>query len=104
MKYLIRALEREGVQPGRHADPGAEEAPAADAVRLASLATTDLEPITDGELRRMLGAEPVCRFSYGAGKAAVAAATMPGAGDVRGIVKLHGPPGGDDGPVSGGAR
>jgi hypothetical protein len=32
----------------------------------------------------------VCRFAYSAGEAAVAAATAPGAGESRGVIKLHG--------------
>jgi hypothetical protein len=39
---------------------------------------------------RMLGAGSVCRFAYSAGDAAVAAATAPGAGESRGVIKLHG--------------
>jgi hypothetical protein len=90
MKYLIRAIEREGVQPDRKPKPPADEVPAAEAVKRADLATTDLESMTDEELQRMLGSGPVCRFAYGAGAAAVAAATPPGAGDSRGVIKLHG--------------
>ena len=90
MKYLIRALEREGVQPARKPAPSAEEMPAREAVRTADLATTDLESMTSAELQRMLGSGPVCRFAYAAGDAAVAAATAPGAGASRGVIKLHG--------------
>jgi hypothetical protein len=36
--------------------------PAREAVRTADLATTDLESMTDAELRRMLGSGSVCRF------------------------------------------
>lgn len=89
MKYLIRALSRDGGLPARHPEPAAEEMPASEAVRTADLAKTDLEPMTDAELQRMLGAGPVCRFSYGAGEA-VAAATAPGADASRGVIKLHG--------------
>ena len=64
--------------------------PAGEAARRADLATTDLESMTDDELRRMLGSGPVCRFAYSAGDAAVAAATAPGAGESRGVIKLHG--------------
>jgi hypothetical protein len=64
--------------------------PAGEAARRADLATTDLESMTDDELRRMLGSGPVCRFAYSAGEAAVAAATAPGAGESRGVIKLHG--------------
>jgi len=42
MTYLIRALEREGVQAARKPKPMADEMPAAEAVRSADLATTDL--------------------------------------------------------------
>jgi len=59
-------------------------------VRSADLATTDLESMTEAELQRMLGSGPVCRFAYAAGDAAVAAATAPGAGASRGVIKLHG--------------
>jgi len=90
MKYLIRALEREGVQPDRKPKAPAEEMPAGEAARRADLTTTDLESLTDEELRRVLGSGPVCRFGYAAGDAAVAAATVPGAGDSRGVIKLHG--------------
>jgi hypothetical protein len=91
MKYLIRAVEREGGQPTRKPEPSAaEEMPAREAARTADLATTDLESMTDAELRRMLGSGPVCRFAYAAGDAAVAAATAPGAGASRGVIKLHG--------------
>jgi hypothetical protein len=90
MKYLIRALEREGVQSARTPKPPAEEMPAREAVRTADLATTDVESMTDAELQRMLGSGPVCRFAYAAGDAAVAAATAPGAGASRGVIKLHG--------------
>lgn len=44
MKYLIRALARDGVQAARNQAPTAEEMPAAEAVRAADLAKTDLEP------------------------------------------------------------
>jgi hypothetical protein len=90
MKYLIRAVQREGVQPARQAKPQAEETPAREAVQTADLATTDLESMTDAEFRRILGAGPVCRFGYAAGDGAVAAATAPGAGVSRGVIKLHG--------------
>ena len=90
MKYLIRAIEREGAQPTSQPEPPAEEMPAREAVRTADLATTDLESMTGTELRRMLGPGPVCRFAYAAGDAAVAAATAPGAGASRGVIKLHG--------------
>jgi hypothetical protein len=90
MKYLIRALQREGVQPARQAKPPAEEMPAGEAARRAELAETDLESLTDAELQRMLGSAPVCRFAYAAGDAAVAAATAPGAEASRGVIKLHG--------------
>jgi hypothetical protein len=90
MKYLIRAIERDGVQPGRGPGPPAEELPAAEAARRADLATTDLESMTDDELERTLGSGPVCRFAYGTGAAAVAAATAPAAKESRGVVKLHG--------------
>jgi hypothetical protein len=90
MKYLIRALEREGTQSARKPAPAAEEMPASEAVRTADLATTDLESMTDAELQRMLGSGPVCRFAYAAGDAAVAAAMAPGAGASDGVIKLHG--------------
>jgi hypothetical protein len=89
MKYLIRALEREGVADPR-AKPAAEEMRAGEAARRADLATTDLESMTDDDLRRILGSGPVCRFAYSAGEAAVAAATAPGAGESHGVIKLHG--------------
>jgi hypothetical protein len=90
MKYLIRALERDGVQSARKAETPAEEMPASEAVRTAEVATTDLESITDEELQRMLGSGPVCRFAYASGDAVVAAATAPGADAGRGVIKLHG--------------
>ena len=90
MKYLIRALDRDGVRPARKPEPQAEEMPAGEAVRSADLAKTDLEPITDAELQRMLGSNPTCRFAYGPDDAPVAAATAPSAGAGRGVIKLHG--------------
>src|SRR5687768_4233198 len=90
MKYLIRAIEREGGQLTGKPEPPAEEMPAGEAVRTADFATTDLESMMDAELRRMLGSGPICRFAYAAGDAAVAAATAPGAGASRGVIKLHG--------------
>lgn len=90
MTYLIRVLRREGVKQGRPSTPPAEAMPAADAVRTAELGSTDLEPITDAELKRVFGASAICRFSYAAGEApvAVAAATSGDAGG--GLIKLHG--------------
>lgn len=90
MKYLIRAIEREGVRTTPGPEAAAEVMPAAQAARTAALATTDLESITDVELRRVLGEGPVCRFAFAAGSAAVAAATAPGADGSRGVIKLHG--------------
>jgi hypothetical protein len=90
MKYLIRAHEREGVPAGRRRERAIEEMPAGEAARRADLATTDLESLTDEDVRRMLGSGPVCRFAYAAGDAAVAAATVPGADGSRGVIKLHG--------------
>ena len=90
MKYLIRALEREGVQPERKSKAAAEEMPASEAARAADLATTDLESMTDSEVQRMLGSGPVCRFSYAPDDAAVAIASEPGPGSSRGMIKLHG--------------
>lgn len=90
MKYLIRTVEREGVQADRKPEPPAEEMPAREATGTADLATTDLESVTAAELQRMLGSGPVCRFAYGAGVAPVAAATAPGANPGRGVIKLHG--------------
>jgi hypothetical protein len=75
---------------GRARQPPAEEMPAGEAWRQADLATTDLESMTDDELRRILGSGPVCRFAYSAGEAAVAAATVPGVAESRGVIKLHG--------------
>jgi hypothetical protein len=75
---------------GLHGGTPAEEMPAREAVRTADLATTDVESMTDAEFQRMLGSGPVCRFAYAAGDAAVAAATAPGAGASRGVIKLHG--------------
>ena len=91
MKYLIRAIEREGVRPGASPEPQAEEVPASEAARQAELATTDLETLTDAEVQRVLGAGPVCRFAYAEDDATVAAATAAaGAGSSRGVIKLHG--------------
>lgn len=90
MKYLIRALEREGVRTGDKPRTPAPEAPAGEAARTADLPKTDLEPITDDELKRMLGSGAACRFSYSPGEAPVAAATAPGADASRGVIKLHG--------------
>lgn len=90
MKYLIRALARDGVQPVGKPEPEADEMSAGEALRTAALAKTDLEPITDAELQRMLGSGPICRFAYAPDDAPVAAATAAGAGASRGVVKLHG--------------
>lgn len=89
MKYLIRAIEAEGTRPGGRQAP-AEQMAAGEAARRADIAQTDLESITDDELRRVLGTGPVCRFAYSSGAAAVAAATAPGNGESRGVIKLHG--------------
>jgi len=89
MKYLIRAIEAEGTRPGG-SDPPPEQMPAGEAARRANVAQTDLESITDEELRRVLGGGPVCRFAYSSGAEAVAAATAPGNGESRGVIKLHG--------------
>ena len=89
MKYLIRAIEAEGTRPGGSQSP-AEQVPADEAARRANLAQTDLESITDDELRRVLGTGPVCRFAYSSGAEAVAAAKAPGSGEGRGVIKLHG--------------
>ena len=90
MKYLIRALQRDGVQPAREPEAPVEEMPAGDAVRTADLQQTDLEAIAGGELQRMLGSNAFCRFAYLPDAAPVAAATLPGAGASRGVIKLHG--------------
>jgi len=90
MKYLIHAIEQEGVRPSGGAQTTAEEMAAGAAARRANVAQTDLESMTDDELTRVLGTGPVCRFAYASGAAAVAAATMPGSGDGRGVIKLHG--------------
>lgn len=90
MQYLIRALERDGVQTTHEPDPPAEEMSAGEAVRRADIATTDLESLTAAELQRMLGTGPVCRFTYMPDQAPVAAATPPGATESRGVIKLHG--------------
>jgi hypothetical protein len=90
MKYLIRALERDGGQPARRTEPAADQMRAGDAVRTADLAKTDLEPITDAELQRTLRSESTCRFAYAPDAAPVAAATVPGPDTSRGVIKLHG--------------
>lgn len=63
---------------------------AGEAARTAELATTDLEAITDDELRRMLGSGSICRFACAPDQATVAAATAPGTDASRGFIKLHG--------------
>lgn len=90
MKYLIQTLARGDRQAAARPQLPAEEMPAREAARTADLATTDLEPITDDEVRRMLGSGPTCRFAYAPDDAPVAAATAPAAGDSRGVIKLHG--------------
>ena len=90
MKYLIRALDREGVQTVRQPEPPPREVTAADVLQGPGVAKTDLEPITDAELARMLGSGSACRFRYGVGDAPVAAAMAPGRGSSRGVVKLNG--------------
>jgi hypothetical protein len=64
--------------------------PAAEAVRAADLAKTDLEPITDAKWQRVLSSLSVCQFAYAPDDGPVAVATAPGAGDSRGVIKLHG--------------
>lgn len=90
MKYLIAALERGAGREARDRESPAEVMPAGEAARSANVATTDLESLTDAEVQRMLGSNPVCRFAYAAGNAAVAAATVPGVDASRGVIKLHG--------------
>jgi hypothetical protein len=90
MKYLIRAIQREGLPPVSKSEPPAEEMPAGAAARRAALATTDLEALTDAELQRILGSGPACRFAYAPDDAPVAVATAPGADPSRGVIKLHG--------------
>jgi hypothetical protein len=90
MKFLVRALERDDVQPAPRPPLPAEEAPASEAVRSADRAKTDLEPLTDAEVRRIVGSGSVCRFNYAPDDAPVAVATSPGAGTGRGVIKLHG--------------
>jgi hypothetical protein len=89
MKYLIRALQRDGVHAARKPEPTVEKMRAGEAVRTADLAKTDLEPLTDGELQRVIGSGAVCRFSFAPDGAPVAVATAPGAGASRGVIKLH---------------
>jgi hypothetical protein len=90
MKYLIRDLQRDGVQSRSKPEPPLEEMQAGEAARRAELATTDLESLTDAELQQMLGSGPVCRFAYAPDEAPVAAATVPGPDASRGVIKLHG--------------
>jgi hypothetical protein len=90
MKYLVRAIQREGVRPTSRPAPPVEVMPAGEAVRRAELATTDLESLTAADLQRVLGSGPVCRFSYGPGQAPVAAAAAPGVDASGGVIKLHG--------------
>jgi hypothetical protein len=91
MKYLIRALDREGPRAGVEPSRPADDAAAADAVNLADVAKADLEPLTGAEMQRMLGSSSVCRFAYSPDSAPVAAATPPGdSGAGRGVIKIHG--------------
>jgi hypothetical protein len=90
MKYLIRSVERDGVQSAGDVEPPAEEMPAEEAAHRAEIATTDLESLTTAELQRVFGSGPVCRFSYAPDDAPVAAAAAPAAGAGRGVIKLHG--------------
>jgi hypothetical protein len=90
MKYLIRAVERDGTESAREAEAPAEEMPAAEAARRAEIATTDLETLTTAELQRIFGSRPLCRFSYAPDDVPVAAAAAPAAGAGRGVIKLHG--------------
>jgi len=94
MRFLIRALERDSrpstTGPGAREMSAGEEIPAGEAARRAELATTDLESMTDTELRRMLGTGPVCRFGYAPEHAPVAVARVSGAGADGGVIKLHG--------------
>ena len=91
MKYLIRALDREGPRGDATPERRADEAAAADAVRTADVAKTDLEPMSEAEVRRMLGSSSVCVFTYSPDSESVAAATMSaGDGAGRGVIKVHG--------------
>lgn len=88
MAFLIRALQA-GVPPTvRPAESRPAMAPG-EAARRADLAETDLETLTDSEVRRMLGDGPVCRFGFSRNGAVVAAATRTDAA-VEGVIKLHG--------------
>ena len=90
MKYLVRVLRRDGVQPGGPPSRPVETLPAGEAARTADLATTDLEPMDEAELRSVLGDAATCGFSYAAGEAPVAVATLPETRPGRGLIKLHG--------------
>ena len=91
MKYLVRALDREGVRNGGTPSRQADEAAVADAVRLANPDQVDLESMTHADIARMLGPSSVCRFAYSPGSEPVAVATMPADGSAgRGVIKVHG--------------
>ncbi|BCS34976.1 hypothetical protein TBR22_A42020 [Luteitalea sp. TBR-22] len=91
MAYLIDALQR-GDAPVTTVSPAAspELLSPGDAARRAELAETDLESLTDAELRQALGDVAVCRFAYAPDAAIVAAATARRTGLGRGVIKLHG--------------
>ena len=90
MAFLIRALEA-GVPPSVRPPQSApsEMAPGA-AARRAGLAETDLETLSDSEVRRTLGDGPVCRFGFSRHGAVVAAVTRTDAAVERSVIKLHG--------------
>lgn len=90
MKYLIRALERDGVRTTQASPAIPEELSAGEAARRAELATTDLEVLSEAELQGTLGPGPVCWFGYAAQDAPVAAVSAAASGVTRGVIKLHG--------------
>jgi len=100
MKYLIRALARGSAQPARPPAPPADQMPASEAVRTADLATTDLEPITDAELQRMLVSASGCRFAYALRRCAGRRRDCAGCGGEARCHQAARPAGADDGSLS----
>lgn len=91
MKYLIRAIERDGVQATRDTPPAAPSvAGPREALAGAQLAKVDLGELEATGITRVLGPGPHCTFGYAPGTPVVAASVPRGATAGRGVVKLHG--------------
>ena len=94
MKYLIRAVSREGAKAQAAIGPDAppEVVPPRDAIRQAELARVDLAEIDQAESDKVLGNGPRCGFFYSREAGPVAAVRRPvaGSGATLGMIKVHG--------------